>query len=114
MSLPIASTGPSSALPALNVHSHGHGHKKGLESATDLNGSDTDSPTGSTQSLFSNLLTSMEQVIGTKPANSSAQAGRPVQAVSVNSSAPPAAASSAGNAAKMVLGTIGSALHFFA
>jgi hypothetical protein len=108
MSLPIASTGAAAALPSLSVHSHGHGHKKGLESATDSTG-DTDAPAGSTQSLFSNLLTSMEQVVGTRPANGSAQTPASGQAAQAA-----AAPSSAAAAAKAVLGTIGSALHFFA
>jgi hypothetical protein len=115
MSLPIASTGAAAALPALNVHSHGHGHKKGLESATDSS-SDTDAPSGSTQSLFGNLLTSMEQVVGTQPANGSTQtpgATKPASMVS-SASQPTPAASSASDAVKSVLGTIGSALRFFA
>jgi hypothetical protein len=115
MSLPIASTGAASALPSLNVYSHGHGHKKGLESATDST-SDTDAPTGSTQNLFSNLLTSMEQVVGIQPANASTQRPGSTQPVSMNKTATQAAAapSSAAAAANAVLGTIGSALHFFA
>jgi hypothetical protein len=108
MSLPIASTGAASALQSLSVHSHGHGQKKGLESATDST-SDTDAPAGSTQSLFSNLLTSTEQVVGTRPANGSTQTPAPSQATQAA-----AAPSSAAAAAKAVLGTIGSALHFFA
>ena len=118
MSLPIASTGAASALPALSVHSHGHGHKKGLDSATDST-SDTDAPTGSTQNLFSNLLTSLEEVMGTQPANGSTQTPLFTQPVSMNKTASQtaqaaAAPSSAAAAAKAVLGTIGSALHFFA
>jgi hypothetical protein len=108
MSLPIASTGATAALPSLSVHSHGHGHKKGLESATDST-SDTDAPAGSTQSLFSNLLTSMEQVVGARPASGSTQT--PVSSQAAQAAAAP---SSAAAAAKAVLGTIGSALHFFA
>ena len=83
MSLPIASAGAASALPSLSVHSHGHGHKKGLESATDST-SDTDAPAGSTQSLFSNLLTSMEQVVGAQPAHGSTQTPGSTQPVSMN------------------------------
>jgi len=118
MTLPIASTGAASALPSLNVHSHGHGHKKGLESATDST-SDTDAPAGSTQSLFSNLLTTMEQVVGIQPAKGSTQTPAATQPVSMNKAAgqsaqAAAAPSSAAAAANAVLGTIGSALHFFA
>ena len=121
MSLPIASAGASSALPAMNVHSHGHGHKKGLESATDSN-SDTDAPTGSTQSLFGNLLDSMEQVIGTQSVNGSTQTPTSTQPVSMNQTATQAASaakaasatSSTGDAAKALLSTIGSAIKFFA
>jgi hypothetical protein len=115
MTLPIASMSAGSALPSLSVHSHGHGHKKGLESATDSTG-DTDAPTGSTQSLFSNLLTSMEQVVGTQPANAATQTAGSAQPVSMNKTAGQTAAapSSAAAAANAVLGTIGSALHFFA
>jgi hypothetical protein len=126
MSLPIASAAAAgSALPAMNVHSHGHGHKKGLESATDSitdSTSDTDAPTGSTQSLFGNLLSSMEQVIGTQSANGSTQTPTSTQPVSMNQTATQAASaaqaasatSSTGDAAKALLSTIGSAIKFFA
>jgi hypothetical protein len=127
MSLPLASAGATSALPAMNVHSHGHGHKKGLESATDPTDatdstSDADAPTGSTQSLFGNLLSSMEQVMGTQSANGSTQTPASTQPVSMNQTATQAASaaqaasatSSMGDTAKALLSTIGSALKFLA
>jgi len=121
MSLPIASAGATSAFPATNIHSHGHGHKKGLEAATDSS-SDTDPASGSTQSLFGNLLDSFEQVIGTQPAHASTQSPASTQPVSTNQTATQAAAAtqaasattSTGDAAKALISTIGLALKFFA
>jgi hypothetical protein len=111
MSLPIASSGAASALPALNVHPHGHGHKKGLDSASDT-GSDTAAqiPAGTGQNLFGGLLTSLEQVIGVQSANSPAAA----TAASAQTPAAASTAQSVGAAAKSLLGTVGSAISLFA
>jgi hypothetical protein len=60
------------ALPAANVHPHGHGHKKGAE--LDLSTDSTDSsstaaqvPVGSAQSLFAKAFTALEQLVGLQP-----------------------------------------------
>jgi len=70
----------SAALPAVNFHPHGHGHKKGLPS---------DSPVGSTQNLFSSLFDSLAQAIGARPAQN-AQAAQVAQAAQPAESAPAA------------------------
>lgn len=58
-------TSPSSALPMVNIHPHGH--KKGSQatSASD-SGSDTAAqiPAGTAQNLFGTMLQSLEHVIG--------------------------------------------------
>lgn len=121
MSLPLTSTAAASSLPAVSTHSHGHGHKKGLSSLTDStdstdSSSSTTAQAGSTQDLFSSLLTSMEQVIGTQPTNSSTQTASALKTTSVgqtNSQTNPAA-SALGSAATSLLGTVGSALKLFA
>jgi hypothetical protein len=57
----------SAGLTPSNVQFRGHGHKHGkpLESVTDPSSSAaSQTPSGSTQNLFSTLLSSLEQVIG--------------------------------------------------
>jgi hypothetical protein len=57
----------SAALSATTFPLHGLGHKRGLKSdaLTDPSSSaSAQTPTGSTQNLFSSLLTSLEQTIG--------------------------------------------------
>jgi hypothetical protein len=80
MSLAIPSS-VTAALPALSVHPHGHGHKKGSE--LDLSDPSTDSmsstaaqvPVASAQNLFGKAFTALEQLLGlTPPAASSAAA----------------------------------------
>ena len=61
----------TSTLPAVNIHPHGHGHKKGsaLDPTADSNSSTTAQiPVGSTQNLFGSLFSSLEQLIGAQPA----------------------------------------------
>src|ERR1700761_9274031 len=113
MTLPIASSGAAAALPAVNIHSHGAGHKKGLESASDT-GSDSAAqiPAGSGQNLFGGLLTSLEQVIGVQSATATngTAASNPATAQAAAGST----AQSVGAAAKSLLGTVGSAISLFA
>jgi hypothetical protein len=115
MSLPIASTGAATALPALTPHSHGHGHKKGLDSLTDPSSSTaTDlsssaaaqTPAGSTQSLFGSLLSSLEQIIGAQPAKTASMGQTNTQVAS--------AVSAVGQVAKSALETAVPALRLFA
>jgi hypothetical protein len=80
----------AAALPQMNIHSHGHGHKKGmqLESLTDPSSSAADqTATGSTQNVFSRLLSSLEQAIGIQPAKSpqSAQTAAATQTAQLTS-----------------------------
>jgi hypothetical protein len=68
LALPSAIT---STLPAVNIHPHGHGHKK--DSLTDLvsdssSGTAAQNPAGSTQNLFGSLFNSLQQIIGAQPA----------------------------------------------
>jgi hypothetical protein len=60
----------SSTLPAVNIHPHGHGHKKGspLDPTTESS-SDTAAqiPVGSAQNLFGSLFNSLQQIIGAQP-----------------------------------------------
>jgi hypothetical protein len=68
LAIPSAVT---STLPAVNVHPHGHGHKKGglLDPTSDSSSSTAAQiPVGSTQNLFGSLFDSLEQVIGAQPA----------------------------------------------
>jgi hypothetical protein len=57
-------------LPAVNIHPHGHGHKKGspLDPTADSS-SDTAAqiPVGSAQNLFGSLFSSLQQIIGAQP-----------------------------------------------
>jgi hypothetical protein len=108
MSLPIASSGAATALPAVNIHSHGHGHKKGLDALTDSSSSTAaQSPAGSTQNMFGSLLNSLEQVIGMQPANHQASTGQTNTQVA-------SAVSAVGQAAKAALETAIPALRLFA
>jgi hypothetical protein len=79
---PLAIPSSTAALPAMNVHPHGHGHKKGspVDSAADSSSTAGQSPVGSTQNLFSRLFNSLAQVIGAQPARA-AQATRAAQPV---------------------------------
>jgi hypothetical protein len=70
MSLPAISTTAAGTFPAANIHPHAHGHKKGLdlESLTDPSSSpSSQTPTGSTQSVFGRLFNSLVNLIGAKP-----------------------------------------------
>jgi len=96
----IANLGAASAaLPQLNIHPHGH--KKGLDAlSTELSSSDSTAqlPVPAAQNLFSNLLQSLEQVIGlqTTPAAKATAAAAPGTGVTTAAStATPAASTSA-------------------
>jgi hypothetical protein len=60
----------SAALPAANLHPHGHGHKKGpqVEDSSAASSSAAAQPAGSTENLLGTLLNSLTQAIGVKPA----------------------------------------------
>ncbi len=99
----IANLGAASAaLPQLNVHPHGH-KKGGLDAlSTDLSSNDSTAqlPVPAAQNLFSNLLQSLEQVIGlgSTPA-SPAAAAAPATAGAAPATGSTAAASTATAAA---------------
>jgi hypothetical protein len=66
----------TSTLPEVNIHPHGHGHKKGtlLDPFTDSTSSTAaQAPAGSTQSLFGSLFSSLQQIIGAQPAVAAAK-----------------------------------------
>jgi hypothetical protein len=76
----------TAALPALNVHPHGHGHKKGaeLDPSTDSTSSTAAQvPVASAQNLFGKAFTALEQLIGLQPPSVST----PAAAASTNSAA---------------------------
>jgi hypothetical protein len=82
--LPIAiPSSVTAALPALNVHPHGHGHKKGSE--LDLSNPSTDAtsstaaqvPVASAQNLFGKAFTALQQLIGLTPPAASTPAAAP-------------------------------------
>jgi hypothetical protein len=114
MSLPIAPTGAATALTTGNIHSHGHGHKKGLDSATDS--TDSTTATGSTENLFGSILTSLEQVIGVQPATATSQTSAAAKTAALGQTNTQVAtpASTVGDAAKSLLSTAASALKLFA
>jgi len=93
----IANLGAASAaLPQLNIHPHGH--KKGLDAlSTELSSSDSTAqlPVPAAQNLFSNLLQSLEQVIGlqTTSAAKATAAAAPGTGVTTAASTATAAAS---------------------
>jgi hypothetical protein len=85
-------TSLTAALPALNVHPHGHGHKKGsdlLDTSTDSTSSTAAQvPVTSAQNLFSRAFTALERLIGLTPPAASSPAAAP----STNSAAASTAA----------------------
>jgi hypothetical protein len=91
----IANLGAASAaLPQLNIHPHGH--KKGLDAlSTDLSSSDSTAqlPVPAAKNLFSNLLQSLEQVIGLQSTPASPAAAAPGTGITAAASAATAAAS---------------------
>ena len=80
MSLIPNLTSASSALPTLNIHTHGHKKGSHVGSPDDsTSGSAAQAPAGSVQNLFGRLLQSLEQVVGlqlsaAKPAATAATA----------------------------------------
>jgi hypothetical protein len=68
LTIPSAVT---STLPPVNIHPHGHGHKKGgsLDPSADTSSSTAAQiPVGTSQSMFGSLFNSLQQLIGAKPA----------------------------------------------
>jgi hypothetical protein len=95
----------TSTLQAVNIHPHGHGHKKGSltdpfadsSSSTAAQVPAGSTQAGSTQNLFGSLFNSLQQIIGAQPALAAANPA----ALLTNAAAPSAAAGStvAGSAA---------------
>jgi hypothetical protein len=77
----------TAALPALNVHPHGHGHKKGseLDLSTDATSNTAAQvPVASAQNMFGKAFTALEQLIGLQPPPA---ASTPAAAPNTNSAA---------------------------
>jgi hypothetical protein len=95
LTIPSAAT---STLPAVNIHPHGHGHKKGspLDPSSDSSSSPTAAqiPVGSAQNLFGSLFSSLQQLIGAQPtAPANPAAANPAAASSASAGAAAAAGS---------------------
>src|SRR6266851_4727012 len=99
MSLIPNLTSASSALPTLNIHTHGH--KKGAHVGSpddSTSSSSAQAPAGSVQNLFGTLLQSVEQVIGlqlsaAKPAATTAATAAAAGSTAATASTGAAAAS---------------------
>src|SRR5216684_2560640 len=97
MSLIPNLTSASSALPTLNIHTHGHKKGSHVGSPDDSTSSSAAQvPAGSVQNLFGTLLQSVEHVIGLQlsPAKPAATA-----TTAAATSAPAATAAAAGSTA---------------
>lgn len=106
LAIPSAVT---STLPAVNIHPHGHGHKKGsvLDPSDDSTSSTAAQiPVGSTQNLFGSLFNSLQQIIGARPV--------PAAANPAASTGSAAAASAAASAAAAGSATAGSKINVMA
>jgi hypothetical protein len=102
-SLAIANAA-STTLPVANFHSRGSGHHKGLvtDAASPSGNSLGQIPVGGVQNLFSNLLQTLEQIIGVQPSSATpatAGAGAVSAAGTAAGTAAHAAAGSATSAA---------------
>ncbi len=92
MSLIPNLTSASSALPTLNIHTHGHKKGSHVGSPDDSTSSSAaQAPAGSVQNLFGTLLQSVEQVIGLQLS--------PAKPAAAATTAAAAAAAGAGTAA---------------
>jgi hypothetical protein len=84
------------ALPAVNVHPHGPGHKKGAQLDFSADSSSTTAaqiPVGTAQTMFGRLFGALQQLIGVQPpAASTAAASSPAVAPNANSAAGSSAA----------------------
>jgi hypothetical protein len=86
-------------LPALNIHPHGHGHKKGSPFDPTADSSSSTAapiPVGSAQNFFGSLFSALQQVIGGQPLTAATN-----PAASTNAAASSAAAGSATAASKI-------------
>ncbi len=95
LTIPSAAT---STLPAVNIHPHGHGHKKGspLDPSSDSSSSTAAQiPVGSAQNLFGSLFSSLQRLIGMQPTPAAASP------VAVSAAASTAAAGAAAPGSKI-------------
>jgi len=108
--LPIPNlTSASSALPTLNIHTHGHKKGSHVGSPDDSTSSSAaQAPAGSVQNLFGTLLQSVEQVIGlqlspAKPAAAATTAAATTAAAGAGATAPTGAATASTQSAGSLL-----------
>jgi hypothetical protein len=90
----------TSTLPAVNIHPHGHGHKKGslTDPFADSSSSTTSqAPAGSTSNLFGSLFNSLQQIIGAQPALAAANPAASITKAAAGSTAASSAAAAAGS-----------------
>ena len=78
MSSLAISSSITAALPAVNVHPHGHKKGSPLDLSAD-SGSSTAAqiPVGSAQSLFGNAFNALEQLLGVQPPSAASLAAAP-------------------------------------
>ncbi len=94
MSLIPNLTSASSALPTLNIHTHGHKKGSHVGSPDDSTSSSAaQAPAGSVQNLFGTLLQSVEQVIGLQLSPAKPAAAATTAAATTTAAAAGAAAS---------------------
>jgi hypothetical protein len=90
----------TSTLPAVNIHPHGHGHKKGSLTdpfADSASSTASQAPAGSTPNLFGSLFNSLQQIIGAQPALAAANPAASITKAAASSAA--AGSAAAGSAA---------------
>jgi hypothetical protein len=87
------------ALPAVNVHPHGHGHKKGspLDPTDSTSNTAAQVPVGTAQNLFGSLFSSLQQLIGGQPAPSATAPGASTATAAAGTAGSTAAAAAAAN-----------------
>jgi hypothetical protein len=88
MSLLAILSPAASALPAINIHPHGHKRGSHVEAANE-SGSDTAAqvPAGAVQNLFGTLLQSLEQVIGVQSSVATPNSAAPAAGANATSAA---------------------------
>ena len=112
MSLIPNLTSASSALPTLNIHTHGHKKGSHVGSPDDSTSSSAaQAPAGSVQNLFGTLLQSVEQVIGlqlspAKPAAAATTAAATTTAAAAAAGAGTAASTGAATASTQSAGSL--------
>jgi len=92
-SLPIPSA-VTATLPAVNIHPHGHGHRKGslLDPTAGSSSNTAPMPVASTQNLFGSLFNALRQIIGARAMPAIANPAASIANAAVSSAAAGSAA----------------------